>query len=319
MWNTGRVIGRNGRVGGLIHHGPVSAAPRFSQWRSLSIDDAMSQQDDQRADRDPDNPGIRRVKPDDRIGGPSSHNAPITADRATILAHELNNLLDGSIRCLGIAQHSLAVQFAATEAESLETARRQMEAVQTALERMCELVHASMMGESVRTHSLLKGQKAQRVNDAVAHAIEVVRPGADQAGVTIDSDLDDTLNDAPAGPLYSAVLNALQNAIEAVIRTGGSGKVNVLTRRDVLSMDVSGRGARVILEVHDEGVGLPTHMPADKLFELGVSTKGGTGVGLGIIRQIVHDLGGQVELLPRGSMGACLRMTFPCSIEPGVE
>ena len=167
MWNTGRVIGRNGRVGGLIHHGPVSAAPRFSHRRSLSIDDAMSQQDDQRADRDPDNPGLRRVKPDDRIGGPSSHNAPITADRATILAHELNNLLDGSIRCLGIAQHSLAVQLAATEAESLETARRQMEAVRTALERMCELVHASMMGESVRTHSLLQGQKAQRVNDAV--------------------------------------------------------------------------------------------------------------------------------------------------------
>ena len=75
----------------------------------------------------------------------------------------------------------------------------------------------------------------------------------------------------------------------------------------------------MILEVHDEGVGLPTHMPADKLFELGVSTKGGMGVGLGIIREIVRDLGGQVELLPRGSMGACLRMTFPCPIEPGVE
>ena len=89
------------------------------------------------------------------------------------------------------------------------------------------------------------------------------------------------LDDAPAGPLYSAVLNALQNAIAAVIRTGGSGKVHVLTRRDVLSMDGSGRGARVILDVHDEGVGLPPPMPSVRLLGLGGPPKGGTGAGLG--------------------------------------
>ena len=242
----------------------------------------------------------------------------MVADRATVLAHELNNLLDGTMRCLGIAQQSLAVEFASSEAASLETARQQMETVQNALERMCELVHASMMAEAVRNNTLLPDFRERRFNDAIAHAVEVVRPGAELSHVSINMDLDDSLDSLPAGPIYAAILNALRNAVESVNRTGGSGRVHVVTRCDRSTPAINGSGKsqdeRVIVEVHDEGIGLPADIGANELFEFGRSTKGSTGIGLGVIREIAHDMNGSVELLPRGTTGACLRMTFPLPV-----
>ncbi len=246
-----------------------------------------------------------------------SEDVPFVADRATVLAHELNNLLDGTMRCLGIAQQSLAVEFASSEAASLETARKQMETVQSALERMCELVHASMVAESVHNNTLLPNFGDRKLNDAVAHAVEVVRPGAEQSHVSIDMDLDESLSLVPAGAIYAAILNALRNAVESVNRTGGSGRVHVVTRCDRSGSAHKGAADRVIVEVHDEGIGLPSDIGADELFAFGRSTKGGTGIGLGVIREIASDMNGSVELLPRGTTGACLRMTFPLPTEDG--
>jgi signal transduction histidine kinase len=329
--------GHNGHVGKCGDFGEAKDVGRFRWGRGASINDAMGQHDqphpEHQPGKEPDKHPRKRVakvkgnagKAADGAGAssgkavrPGSQDVPIVADRATVLAHELNNLLDGTMRCLGIARKSLAVEFASSEAASLDTARQQMDTVKGALERMCELVHASMMAESVHKAQLLPGYGKRGLNDAVKHAVEVVQPAANQAGVVINVDLDAALDDVPAGPLYSAVLNGLQNAVESVHRTGGSGSVSVVTRCDQShnSPASDGLGDRVVVEIHDEGIGLPSDVAADDLFEFGRSTKGSTGIGLGVIRAIARDMNGSVELLPRGTMGACLRMTFPL---PGID
>jgi signal transduction histidine kinase len=236
--------------------------------------------------------------------------SPRVADRLTILTHELSNMLDGSMRCLSLARQSLAIEYADIETKPYHEARKQIDTVYRAMERMCELVKASMMSSAMPIATDLDGARAFRLNEAVAHAIDVLQPWAAHAGVTITADLDPRLDDAPAGPIYSAALNAIKNAIEATSKVG-AGRVHALTRHDELSADIHGRNARAALEIHDQGVGLPTHIPADRLFDHGTSTRGSLGVGLGIIRDVAKELGGRAELLPRGDSGACLRLIFP--------
>lgn len=327
------LTGRNGRTGGESEFARCKDLDRFRSGERTSINDAMGQHNtpnsgsdagpnpepnpERQADKSPgkaSNKHVERVSKTLRLG---SEDSPFVADRATILAHELNNLLDGTMRCMGIAQQSLAVEFASSEAASLETARQHMETVQTALERMCELVHASMMAEAVNDSTLLPDFSDRKLNDAIAHAVEVVRPGAEMVHVSIDLDLDELLDSVPAGPIYAAILNALRNAVESISRTGHSGRVRVVTRCNRSVSDAHGSGDCVVIEVHDEGIGLPSDIGADELFAFGRSTKGSTGIGLGVIREIAQDMNGSVELLPRGTLGACLRMTFPLPTKDG--
>ena len=235
--------------------------------------------------------------------------SPRVTDRLTILTHELGNMLDGSMRCLSLARRSLAIGMSAGETAPYSEARRQIDTVYQAMERMCEIVKASMMSSAMPIAQDLSGSPV-RLNEAIAHAVDVFRPSADHAGVSITADLDPRLDSAPAGPIYAAALNGIKNAVEATVKTG-AGRVHVVTRLDELSADIRGRNARAILEIHDEGIGLPGDIAVERLFESGVSTRGSLGVGLGIIREIALEVGGRAELLPRGGSGACLRIIFP--------
>jgi signal transduction histidine kinase len=56
-----------------------------------------------------------------------------------------------------------------------------------------------------------------------------------------------------------------------------------------------GAGAMVVLEVSDEGPGVPEGLVAH-MFDRGVSTASSTGIGLGLARAFVEADGGRLEL-----------------------
>jgi nitrogen fixation/metabolism regulation signal transduction histidine kinase len=254
-----------------------------------------------------------RQRADNHRAPPDAQRAPDAADRVTVLAHELNNLLDGSLRCLGLARESLAKAFSAKESGNLDNARRQVETVYTAMERMCEVIHASMVGWTAAAIGPAGRGQELTLPSAIRHAVEVVGPGAFESGVRISVELEDSLEGIPARAVYPAVLNGLRNAVESVARTRQSGGVRVLGRVE------GGDGAGVVvIEIHDDGAGLPEGVPPEELFRGGVSSKTGKmGVGLAISREILRELDGRIELVPVGEPagggrgGACLRLSFP--------
>src|SRR5690606_37481272 len=71
---------------------------------------------------------------------------------------------------------------------------------------------------------------------------------------------------APAGPVYTLLLNGLLNAVESVARSGRPGRVDLaigITR---------GRGrapAKITIEITDDGEGLPRAVEPATLFEPG--------------------------------------------------
>jgi signal transduction histidine kinase len=77
------------------------------------------------------------------------------------------------------------------------------------------------------------------------------------------------------------------------------------------------RGERVVIEVHDDGPGIPAeHLP--RLFERfyrvdpGRSReRGGTGLGLAIVKHLVEAMGGSVEVTSKAGAGTTFRVEVP--------
>ena len=68
-----------------------------------------------------------------------------------------------------------------------------------------------------------------------------------------------------------------------------------------------------LLEIRDNGPGIADELQ-DKIFDLFFTTKAvdqGTGIGLSLVHNIVHEQGGRIELCAETSGGACFLLRFP--------
>lgn len=104
--------------------------------------------------------------------------------------------------------------------------------------------------------------------------------------------------EADRDQMFRALTNLIMNA-----RQSGSSLVRVTAQDD---------GDYLYIDVADDGPGMP--VPAqEKLFQpfAGSSRSGGTGLGLVIVRDILHAHGGDVELTSASDNGTIFRLTMP--------
>lgn len=241
-----------------------------------------------------------------------------------VLIHELRNLLDGSIRCLGLARRSLCSSDVWVRDPQSERVQRQLDATTTALEQMSSLVHAAMQGPSMSLGSpLLAGGRAVSLGEALDHAVEVMSPGAAELGISLNTSITDQAGRLPAGPLYLAVLNGLKNSIESIDRlSNGEGPPGGVVHLSVRTEDFDMRTATVrpmiAIEITDDGVGPPSGSDLARVFEQGFTHKaGGLGIGLSVAKSLVEQAGGTIVLLRRRDSrdpkrpGALLRIVVP--------
>jgi len=106
--------------------------------------------------------------------------------------------------------------------------------------------------------------------------------------------------------LLRALHNLCGNAVQA-----GAGRI-----------DVSGErlGGRVLIEIADDGPGLP-RKAEENLFQpfIGSGRKGGSGLGLVIAHEIVAAHGGDIALLRTGPEGTVFRIDLPGDIAPDAK
>ncbi|MBM3517588.1 MAG: PAS domain-containing sensor histidine kinase [Alphaproteobacteria bacterium] len=106
-----------------------------------------------------------------------------------------------------------------------------------------------------------------------------------------------------------ALTNLLQNAADAI-----AGRVAVdgaALPGGEITVSVQRHEDAVILEVADNGRGLPVE-ERDRLAEPYVTTRArGTGLGLAIVKRVIEDHDGQLVLEDRPGGGARVRMVFP--------
>ena len=113
--------------------------------------------------------------------------------------------------------------------------------------------------------------------------------------------------------ISQAVTNIIKNATEAIEQVSpeelGKGRIEVIAARE---------NDDIVIDVIDNGVGLPK-MARARLLEPYVTTRAkGTGLGLAIVGRVLEDHGGRIELKDAsdfrpGQRGAWMRMRFSVS------
>ena len=141
------------------------------------------------------------------------------------------------------------------------------------------------------------------VREAIEAAVKLAT-SALRHRATLVRELDEVpavIGNAPR--LAQVFLNLVVNAAQAFARDDPEhNHVWVRVRED---------GARVVVEVADDGPGIPEEI-ARRVFEPFFTTKpGGTGLGLAISRSIVEDGGGEIGVLARPGGGTIMRISLP--------
>jgi two-component system nitrogen regulation sensor histidine kinase NtrY len=151
---------------------------------------------------------------------------------------------------------------------------------------------------------------AEDVADTVRQAVFLMRVG--NAEIDIDADIAEDPMPAKFDRrlISQALTNLVKNAAEAISAVPeselGKGSIRVFAARD---------GDDVVIDVVDNGIGLPKENRS-RLLEPYVTTREkGTGLGLAIVGRIVEDHGGSIELRDAadkisGQRGAWVRVRF---------
>jgi signal transduction histidine kinase len=143
--------------------------------------------------------------------------------------------------------------------------------------------------------------------DAVSAAVQQANTTDRRGSITVAIDVPEALPriQADRHRLTQVVANLLNNAYEAM---QGAGHVTVRATT-VSTDDTLGRDG-VLIEVSDNGPGIPPELQ-DKVFELFFTTKAkGSGLGLAVVRRIVDAHDGKLDLRTSPA-GTTVSITLP--------
>jgi signal transduction histidine kinase len=149
-----------------------------------------------------------------------------------------------------------------------------------------------------------------RVNvmDFSSQVAAVVAPKAEKHNLEFvyDYDISEVFFEIDPGTVSSALVNILENSIDACLDDKSTDKSHRVIFR------VKENKNHIIFEANDNGVGMDEET-RDKLFTLFFSSKGyrGTGLGLFIANQIVEQHGGSIEIDSELGKGSNFRIKLP--------
>ncbi|MBV8487306.1 MAG: GAF domain-containing protein [Planctomycetaceae bacterium] len=146
------------------------------------------------------------------------------------------------------------------------------------------------------------------IHEALASALEMIRGRLERRRITVEERKGELPPvSASQVQINQVFLNLLVNAMQAIESTHrDDGRIVVETRCN---------GKEVILEVKDNGCGIPAEI-LPQIFDPFFTTKSvgdGTGLGLSITHGIVQDHGGRMDVETTAGQGTCFRVILPIS------
>jgi PAS domain S-box-containing protein len=215
------------------------------------------------------------------------------------LAHELRNPL-APIR------HGLQVmRLAGDDARLIEQSR---DMIERQLGQMVRLIEDLIDVSRITRGTIELRKHRMHLQDSILSAVETSRPVIDslEHELTVTLPEEPIALDADLTRLSQAFANLLHNAAKY---TDKGGRIALHARRD---------GGRAIVSVSDTGIGIaPEMLPRIfGLFMQGDSThkesRGGLGVGLSLVKQLIEGHGGSVEARSKGAgRGSEFVITLP--------
>jgi signal transduction histidine kinase/ActR/RegA family two-component response regulator len=215
----------------------------------------------------------------------------------TGVAHELSNPLTS---ILGYAQRLLLREGSSGRAEEAGKIFQEAERASTILRQLL-----------LTARETPPERRAVSLNQVVMRTMELQRFSIAAEKIRIELNLDPALPfiRGDAGQLQQVLMNLLGNARQAIEQQGNGGTMRIRTG------SAGERG--VLLEVSDDGPGVPQAILA-RIFDPFFTTKAagvGTGLGLAIVLSIVREHGGRVNVKSPPEGGAVFSIELPAAAE----
>jgi signal transduction histidine kinase len=142
-----------------------------------------------------------------------------------------------------------------------------------------------------------------RIGDLFERVSALVDPGwrdrGGRTGFTVEPASLELMVDP--GQLEQALINLMKNALEAAAQVAAP---------EALVTARLGRGGRLRIEVADNGAGVPDALAAHIFTPFFTTKKQGGGIGLAMVRQLIHGNGGTVRYAKSVSAGARFIISF---------
>lgn len=134
-----------------------------------------------------------------------------------------------------------------------------------------------------------------------ARQVLAAEAAAQGAQITVEDDSQGARVAVDPGQMNQLLINLAKNALAAVQSSSGEGLVAMRSFR---------REQHVVLEVRDNGHGIPLE-DKEKVFDLFYSTrKGGTGLGLAVVQRIAETHSGELEMESEPDVGTAVRLVL---------
>ena len=214
---------------------------------------------------------------------------------AASVAHEVGNPLGAIDIQLQLLQEDIAV----IDGELAEKVNRRVRIARGEMRRLDGIVQNFLRFSRPPALHL----KQVSPNELLRHIFALVEPEAREHGIDLILEPDESLPaiEVDENQLSQALLNLLINAFQAV--PDGS-RILLRSRR---------QGDEIVLEIHDNGHGIPQE-DLERIFEFYYTTKDeGTGLGLSIAQRIVHQHGGTLTLESEAGQGTQVYIRLPMS------
>ncbi|MGC6486648.1 MAG: response regulator [Planctomycetota bacterium] len=210
-------------------------------------------------------------------------------ESASVLSHEIKTPITGLRHALGAVGDKLGVETGVLLDEFAGNLAR--------IERL--------LSETLSFAKPLTPQlEVVALADVVADAIAESRAYPPFAQMSVEVSLDPAQQVRVDRQMFSEVFgNLLRNAADAC---GGAGRIEVGARR---------LPAGLLIDVVDDGPGVPVDRRGDIFKPFHSSKSQGTGIGLAFVRKVVEAHGGSVEVVGQ-ERGACFRVTVQEDLLP---
>jgi signal transduction histidine kinase len=190
------------------------------------------------------------------------------------------------------------VQMIRDDPDTSAAVRQRLNTVDAQIQQVTRVVRAMLDQARQPPH-----REKTRLAVLIGRVCDLIAPRLARSGVQVVMSVPDDLPpiEADAVQLELAVLNLVTNALDAM-PTGGT-----------LTLKGTAVDHLVRLEVRDTGPGIPESL-IDRIFEPWVTTKPagqGTGIGLGIVRDVVRAHGGVTSVRNARDGGAVFTIDLP--------
>jgi two-component system sensor kinase FixL len=227
-------------------------------------------------------------------------------EMAAAIAHELNQPLSA------IANYASAAARILPQAAAASADPESQEDVRSALTQIS--AQALRAGEVIRRLRSLVQKRDQRretvvVNELVDEVIAFSRSDARLHNVGLRLALAEHLPALHADgiQIQQVILNLVRNSIEALASSGAADREVVVSTRIEDDSDI-------VIEVADNGSGIPQELVAQVFDPFWTTKETGTGLGLAISRSIAEAHRGSLSYRDNAPHGACFQLRLPLRV-----